>query len=159
MNKIAGFRGDYFFLSNFFNARVKIDGLVFLNNEAAFQSYKVEDPKLQEFFCNLTPSQAKKAGRKVLLRKDWEQIKEEVMYKVALAKFTRNTELGYKLLMTNDAELIEENNWGDRTWGTVNGKGKNLLGKILMRVRSEMFTEDIKNIPQWNIVERVSIKK
>ena len=39
-NKIAGFIGYYRFLSNFYSARVEVDGFVFLNNEAAFQSYK-----------------------------------------------------------------------------------------------------------------------
>lgn len=147
-NVIAGFRGDYFFLSNFFEARVKVDGLLFQNNEAAFQSFKPEDPKNREFFCTLNPSQAKRAGRRAKLRKDWEEIKQEIMYKVVLAKFTQNKELGYKLLATGDAELIEENTWGDRIWGTVKGKGRNLLGKILMRVRSELpFT--------LKIVERI----
>jgi len=94
--------------------------------------------KRAQFFCSLNPSEAKRAGRRAILRKDWEEIKEDVMYKVVLAKFVQNEELKYKLLDTGSAELIEENNWGDRIWGTVNGKGRNLLGKILMRVREEL---------------------
>jgi ribA/ribD-fused uncharacterized protein len=138
MNEIIGFRGRYFFLSNFFSRRVIIDDFVFKNNEAAFQSHKPENIKLREFFCWLEPSEAKKAGKKVKLRKDWESIKEEVMYKVVLAKFTQNFDLRNRLLMTGDMKLIEENNWGDTTWGTVDGEGKNLLGNILMRVRKEI---------------------
>jgi ribA/ribD-fused uncharacterized protein len=138
MDKIAGFRGRYFFLSNFFPRRVIIDDLVFQNNEAAFQSHKPENIKLREFFCWLKPSEAKKAGRKVELCRDWENIKEEVMYKVVMAKFTQNIDLRNRLLLTGEMELIEENDWGDKTWGTVNGNGKNLLGKILMKVREEI---------------------
>jgi ribA/ribD-fused uncharacterized protein len=135
MNKIAGFRGEYFFLSNFFLAKVKAGGLVFENNEAAFQSYKSKD---RELFCHLEPSAAKRKGRRVQLRPDWEEIKVEVMYNVVFFKFSQNPDLRDKLIATGDAELIEENNWRDRTWGTVNGVGKNLLGKILMRVREEL---------------------
>jgi len=39
------------------------------------------------------------------------------------------------LLQTGDEELIEGNKWGDRFWGVCKGKGKNNLGKILMKIR------------------------
>ena len=42
------------------------------------------------------------------------------------------------LLETNTKELIEGNNHGDTYWGIVNGKGENMLGKLLMEVRSEL---------------------
>jgi ribA/ribD-fused uncharacterized protein len=135
MNKIAGFRGKYFFLSNFFPTKVKVGDLTFENNEAAFQSYK---SKNMESFCHLNPSEAKRKGRRVQLRPDWEEIKADVMYMVVFAKFSQNQDLRDKLINTGDAELVEENNWGDRIWGTVSGKGKNLLGKILMKVRDEL---------------------
>ena len=40
-----------------------------------------------------------------------------------------------KLLATGDAYLEEGNNWGDTIWGTVNGRGQNHLGRLLMEVR------------------------
>ena len=42
------------------------------------------------------------------------------------------------MIETGDEYLEEGNTWGDRIWGTVNGKGQNNLGKILMRVREEL---------------------
>lgn len=60
------------------------------------------------------------------------------MYEICLAKFSQNEELKIKLLATGDEHLEEGNTWGDRIWGTVNSKGQNHLGKILMRVREEL---------------------
>ena len=38
-------------------------------------------------------------------------------------------------------ELEEGNNWGDKYWGTVEGEGKNMLGKLLMKVRAILSNE------------------
>ena len=53
-------------------------------------------------------------------------------------KFTHHTELRDALLATADVELIEGNTWGDRIWGVYQGEGENHLGKILMKIRSEL---------------------
>lgn len=133
---IKGFRGEYFFLSNFFSAPVFFQGMRFGNNEAAFQAAKCPERMLD--FCNLSPQSAKRLGRSVTLRPDWEDVKYEVMYQICKAKFTQNTDLSRKLIDTGDAELVEENTWGDRDWGVCSGVGKNNLGKILMRIRNEL---------------------
>ncbi len=132
---INSFRDEYFFLSNFYLANVTHDGISYGSNEAAFQACKVVDPKDRKEFAFLNPSEAKRKGRHVRLRGDWEQVKEQIMYDIVLCKFTQNPDLKAKLLATGDAYLEEGNTWGDRTWGTVDGQGKNLLGKILMEVR------------------------
>ena len=133
---ISTFRDEYFFLSNFFAAPVAYQGLRFTNSEAAFQAAKC--PSRMKEFCSLDPSTAKRLGRRVELRIDWEEAKFGVMYDICKAKFTQNPELGQKLLDTGDAELIEGNTWGDRIWGVCQGSGQNNLGKILMRIRSEL---------------------
>ena len=138
--KIGFFQGEYFFLSNY-GAPVTYEGLTYQNNEAAFQAQKCSDTKDREAFTNMNPSEAKKAGRKVLLRKDWEQIKMSVMAGIVKAKFEQNEELAKKLLATGDAYLEEGNDWGDRIWGTVNGQGANCLGMILMNTREELARE------------------
>lgn len=137
-NKIDNFKGKYFFLSNFFTADVSWEGRKYLNNEAAFQSAKCIKDSMRDKFTQMNPSQAKHAGRHVQLRYDWEDVKENVMLEVCRAKFTQNPELGQKLLDTGDAILIEGNDWGDKTWGMVNGVGQNKLGKILMKIREEL---------------------
>lgn len=137
--QISAFRGEYFFLSNFYLAPIVYNGYSFLNNEAAFQAAKC--PERASEFCQLNPSAAKHLGRRVQLRSDWEYIKDNVMYEICKAKFYQNPDLATKLIETKDAELIEGNTWGDTVWGTCNGTGENRLGKILMRIRSEIQKE------------------
>lgn len=141
MNKINSFRDEYYFLSNFYECSVTYNGLTYKNNEAAFQAQKCINLKDREKFCNLRASESKKLGRRVVLRKDWEDIKIKVMTDIVKAKFEQNEDLQKKLLATEDAYLEEENTWGDRIWGTVNGVGANNLGRILMNVRKELQLE------------------
>lgn len=137
---INQFRGEYFFLSNFFESPIIYKGISYKNNEAAFQAQKVNSPGEQSEFSNLTPADAKRKGRRVKLRKDvdWDAVKTTYMYEIVKAKFMQNAELRIKLLETGNEHLEEGNTWGDRIWGTVNGVGQNRLGKILMRVREEL---------------------
>lgn len=135
---IDSFRDEYYFLSNFYEVPVTYNGITYQNNEAAFQAQKVTDLAVQQTFADLDPSAAKKKGRRVQLRPDWEAVKAGVMYEICRAKFEQHADLRAQLLATGEETLIEGNTWGDRIWGQVNGVGKNLLGQILMRIRSEM---------------------
>lgn len=143
MNKIDSFRNEYYFLSNFYEVPVTYDGITYQNNEAAFQAQKCLKYEDKKQFSNLNPSEAKKLGRRVSLRPDWEDIKKSFMKEVVLAKFTQHGYLKEKLLNTNDIYLEEGNTWGDKIWGTVNGQGQNLLGQILMEVREELREKEI----------------
>ena len=77
--KINSFRDNYFFLSNFYEAPITYNGLTYRNNEAAFQAQKCIISEDREAFTNLNPSEAKRKGRKVVLRRDWEQVKISIM--------------------------------------------------------------------------------
>lgn len=136
--KIDSFRGKYFFLSNFYLTEVDFDGFTFQNNEAAFQAMKTLDRGKRAEFTRLDPSSAKRKGRQVRLRKDWEEVKDQLMYEICLSKFNQNEDLKRKLLQTKGIELIEGNDWGDTYWGVCRGRGQNKLGKILIRVREEL---------------------
>ena len=143
---INEFRGQYYFLSNFYEAPITYEELTYRNNEAAFQAAKVTFDR--ERFVNLDPSAAKALGRKVQLRSDWESVKDNVMYEVCKAKFSQNEDLKDKLLATGD-EYLEEGTtgWHDNIWGNCSCEkckdipGENRLGKILMRVREELRNE------------------
>lgn len=134
--EISRFKGKYGFLSNYYDAKVTYNRLTYLNTEAAFHAQK--DPTRAKEFTRLIPSMSKKLGRQVNLRPDWEKVKDRIMYEIVKAKFEQNPDLREKLLATGDATLIEGNTWNDRYWGVCNGQGKNRLGQILMRVRSEL---------------------
>lgn len=138
---INEFRGDYYFLSNFYNAPVTYEGITYKNSEAAFQAAKCVNLKDRAVFADMSASDAKRAGRHVKLRSDWENVKYEVMYNIVKQKFTQNEYLRSRLLDTGFSFLEEGNNWGDRIWGTVNGVGNNVLGVTLMRVREELRRE------------------
>lgn len=134
------FRNEYRFLSNFWDAPIVYRGLTFLNNEAAFQAQKclTEEEKLQ--FTTLRSNEAKRLGRRVELRPDWEKVKLSIMEEIVRAKFTQNEDMKAQLLATGDLVLEEGNTWGDTFWG-VDAKtreGRNHLGRILMRVRKEL---------------------
>jgi len=140
---IDSFTGEYSFLSNFYEpAYVIIDGHFFTNSEAAFHSYKCPD-RIGEFTI-LGPKDAKRLGRTVKLRPDWDDIKDDVMYNVCFLKFTQNNELTNKLLATEFDTLIEGNTWGDTYLGVCDGEGENHLGKILMEVRENIRNANYK---------------
>lgn len=132
---IDKFEGEYFFLSNFYESPVMYDGLVYNNNEAAFQAQKNKSRSKE--FCNLTASEAKRLGRRVNLRTDWETIKIDIMRDIVRCKFYQNPQLKTLLLATDDHILVEGNWWNDTFWGVCKGEGQNHLGKILMQIRKE----------------------
>ena len=132
------FRGKYFFLSNFYPAKVCYEGLMYKSAEAAFQAAKTLDNDTRIAFTKMNESIDKKEVRKIPLRKDWEEIKFKVMYDIVKDKFSRNKNIKSLLIQTENEYLQEENTWGDRIWGTCNGYGQNMLGHILMQVRNEL---------------------
>lgn len=137
--KIDKFSGEYEFLSNMYPCNVTYNGITYKCSEAAYQAQK--QPEIAKVFTNVDGYTAKRLGKTVTLRLDWEEVKFRIMAQIVLLKFTQNKDLAEKLLNTGDAQLIEGNWWGDIYWGVCtnkkyNGVGENYLGKILMYVRS-----------------------
>ena len=134
------FRNEYRFLSNFWDCPVTYKGLTYQNAEAAFQAQKCQDEAEKEQFTVLRSNEAKRLGRYVQLRPDWENVKLPIMEEIVRAKFTQNEDLKRRLIATGDAYLEEGNTWHDTCWGvdTRTGEGQNHLGKILMKVREEL---------------------
>ena len=133
---IDRFFGDYFFLSNFFLCTIEYEGIIYPSVEHAYQAAKTLDPETRRQCLTMTAGQAKRWGRSLTLRDDWEQVKIAVMDHLLDIKFTPESELAQKLLATSTHELVEGNTWGDTFWGVCNGKGKNMLGTLLMARRS-----------------------
>lgn len=137
-NPINHFHGEYDWLSNFWFSPVELEGATYPTVEHAFQAAKTRDAddrlKIQQ---SASPGQAKRLGRKVLLRADWEQVKVEIMRDLLRKKFA-DQQLADLLRATGNRELIEGNTWNDRFWGVCRGVGKNWLGRLLMEVRAEL---------------------
>lgn len=140
MQIISEFRGEYFYLSNFYPANISYMWLDYKNAEAAFQAQKCSNIGERTQFCNLTGTDARRLGRHVSIIPMWEDVKVNVMESVVRNKFLQNYDLCEKLLSTGNALLVEENNWGDEFWGVnkKTGVGRNHLGKILMKIRKEL---------------------
>ena len=135
------------FLSNFYPQEIEFEGIIYPTNEHFFQAMKTLDIDKRRAIANAsTPGLAKKMGRSVSLRPDWEDIKDDVMLEGLYRKFA-DDELADWLLDTGDEELVEGNWWCDQTWGSCNCPkhkdipGQNKLGKLLMKVRSEIKKE------------------
>jgi len=136
---IASFSGEHHFLSNFYFAAVRYEGLEFPTVEHAFQAAKTHDLAERKRIRDCgTPGKAKQLGRRVDLRKDWESVKVAIMEALVRDKFARAPELAAQLLATGDEELVEGNTWHDTFWGVCRGRGKNHLGRILMKVRGDL---------------------
>lgn len=146
------FRNEYAFLSNMFKAEIRVNGLVFSCAEACFQSFKTEDKELRKKFQNISGYEAKKLGKSIKLRPDWNEIRLEVMEAVLKAKFKQHPELMVKLIAINEP-IVEHNTWHDEFWGVCDGLGKNNLGIILDKIRVDAQKAYTKK--ETKIVKRV----
>lgn len=137
---ITRFDGEYFFLSNFSYNPIEFESISYRTVEHAYQAAKTLIPEVRMEISKLRyAGQAKRQGRKVELRDDWQDIKLEVMRELLEKKF-RIPKLRKLLAQTYRRELIEGNTWGDTFWGQCPiGKGENHLGQILMSIRAQVI--------------------
>lgn len=155
---ISSFTGKYKFLRTDYPCMVELDGLLYPSAEHAFQAAKTLDDNHRRNFQVMNGADtARYFGRRVKLRDDWEDVKVDIMERIMLDKFTRSdpfpsqAELRCKLLDTGDARIEYANKRGDMFWGTVNGEGDNVLGKILMDVREKLREEDASSSQQGTV--------
>ena len=144
---IIEFEDEHAFLSNFYPSTFTHDGITYPTNEHFFQAMKTLDiDERKAIAAAETPGKAKRMGRQVELRPDWEKVKLHYMELGLKLKF-QNPELAKKLIETGDEELIEGNWWHDNTWGSCycvkcsRIAGRNLLGMLLMKLRKELQYE------------------
>ena len=145
--EIKGFFGDYRFLSNFWPAKVILDGITYSSTELAYQASKWE-PEDRDFFLTCTELGSIDYNRKNPPNKyseeEWNLVKVDIMKNLLCQKFDPeiNPE-NYQLLIATGNKFLEERNWwGDLYWGTdKDGNGENVLGKILMELRAGLIAK------------------
>lgn len=131
MKKIDNFIGEYRFLSNSYpDGPGSFEHLI-----QAFRCARALDAV--NVLKAETPAEAIKLADTFKIRRGWDQNKYEIMYELVKIKF-QNIELRCRLIETGDAELINQNTWGETYWGVCAGRGENHLGKILMKIRKEL---------------------
>ncbi|XP_055306012.1 uncharacterized protein F44E2.8-like [Sitodiplosis mosellana] len=149
MDKTSGeisiFRGKYFFLSTLYLSDIKYQKYVYNSVEHIYQTARCAEKSDKEKMRNVTtPKAAKILGKFIKPRPYWDVEKMRAMSHGNELKFLRHPKLRKKLIKTGNKQLINQNYWHDTYWGvcgcTKHKKtGMNLLGKILMKIRSEML--------------------
>lgn len=136
---VRGFVGDYKWLSNFYPCRVEYEGLVYRSSEGAYQSAKFPAGE-RVVYTTLGAAAAKAlAHSRVVDAVWWAGREDQVMRDVVWAKFSQNPDLAARLVATGEKFLEETNWWNDTYWGVYQGKGKNMLGQILMETRARLL--------------------
>ena len=135
-NIISGFKGEYRWLSNFW-VHDPIKGLTVEHHYQAAKAKHLAD--WLSIMAAESPFEAKKMGKEIEIREDWDQIKLILMEQFTREKYATNHNLRQKLMETEGSLIVEENHWGDVFWGVCNGAGQNYLGKIIMKVRDQFL--------------------
>jgi ribA/ribD-fused uncharacterized protein len=143
-----GYKQEYYEFSNFFRAPIKINDVIWPTSEHYYQAMKFKGQTMMytgrevivtELVRSLaSPRTVCEFCRNPLmnLREDWEEVKEDYMYKALQAKFSDyNYELKHKLIQTDNADIVEDSPI-DYYWGCGKDRsGQNRLGVLLMRLR------------------------
>ena len=135
---------SYGCFSNFSDHSFYLDNKIWKTSEHYFQAQKfIETVHLDEVHQASTPRKAFDIGRDRNLprRKDWEEVKEDVMMKALEAKFRAHKDIFKILIDTGDSEIVEDSPF-DAYWGIGrSGNGKNRLGVLLMELRQKFIDE------------------
>ena len=145
---IEQFQGEFRWLSNFAPVTIKLNGLVFKSVEHAYMSAKSDDLQWKYKCASgvFTPGQIKRLSRSIKLVDNWDTLKFEIMEDCINQKFNQEP-FKSKLIATGSKHIQEGNNWNDRIWGVClkTNKGDNILGKLIMQVRTKLL-EDSSNV-------------
>lgn len=130
---------EYGCFSNFYPSPIEIDGINYATAEHYYQAMKAKNIEDHDYVNAATsPAEAKRRGKSIALRDNWENIKNGIMEIAIATKFSQHDNLAEILLSTGDNELVELANY-DLYWGQNDeGKGKNMLGKMLMKLRNKI---------------------
>ena len=143
---INSFRGENYFLSNFYPLQYPIvyGWMIANTSEHLFCALKTLNPEHRAWILSAeTPGKAKRRGKVVQLREGWSSgLDKTAMHLALILKFSANNDLLVKLIRTENKQLIEGNTWHDNYWGNctcvkcTNKPGLNNLGILLTQVRS-----------------------
>lgn len=146
MEPIEEFRKDYFFLSNFYPVAVTYKEYEFPTVEHAFQGAKCTlKSDIEKILKCKTPAAAKRLGRRVAIKDNWDSKRVDIMRLLLRDKFCdNNSQLKELLTSTGQRKIIEGNRFHDNYWGQCkcarhrNTPGKNMLGELLMEIRNDL---------------------
>lgn len=145
----------YGVLSNLYRREIEFEGRIFPTSEHAYQAGKALKPAVREWILAApSPSLAAMAAHGLYtwdVVPNWASIKFDRMRAVLRAKFTQHSDLAEILVSTGTKRLVEVgsvNNAVNRLWGEINGKGKNMLGIMLMELRDQISCHTVGHAPR-----------
>lgn len=148
MTEVRFYRANekpYGAFSNLFRRPIDFEGETFATAEHAYQAGKARKPEVREWLMAApSPALLAMAAHGLYqwdITPSWSRIKFDRMRAVLKAKFTQHDDLRQLLLSTGTARLVESatvDNAVNRLWGEVNGVGKNMLGMLLMELRTQL---------------------
>jgi ribA/ribD-fused uncharacterized protein len=131
--------------SNLYRRESVFEEETFPTSEHAYQAGKARKPEVRKWLMSApSPALLAMAAHGLYywdVAPGWSTTKFDRMRDVLRAKFTQHDDLRELLLSTGSGRLVEAatvDNEVNRTWGEVNGVGKNMLGKLLMEIREEL---------------------
>lgn len=127
--------------SNFALFPIELDGKIWPSSEHYYQAHKyINEEHIEWVRLASSPYEAAKRGRDITVskREDWAQVKDLIMEKAVFKKFQTYPVLVDLLLSTNESKIFEHTR-NDCYWGDCfDRSGKNKLGLLLMKIRSEL---------------------
>ena len=137
--KFFGNTNKHGWLSNFSEHPVMIDEIEYPTVEHYYQCEKCTDNGDYKWvFMSASPGQAKRRGKSVSIRPDWDSVKTDIMKKALEAKITQHPHLRRLLLETGTEDLVEDSPY-DWYWGCgKNGTGQNVMGHLWMTIRESL---------------------
>ncbi|HAT68474.1 MAG: hypothetical protein A2481_01435 [Candidatus Yonathbacteria bacterium RIFOXYC2_FULL_47_9] len=139
--QIFFYEHEFYVFSNYSSFMLEWKGKLYPTSEHAYHSEKFEDETLKEQLRNTRSahdSQRFANEHKDERRKDWDDIKLEIMKEILKTKVSQHPYVMKKLVESGDKELVEDS-WRDDFWGWgPNKDGENHLGKLWMEVRREL---------------------
>ena len=127
------FKENYAFLSNMTFVDITFRGITYRSVENMYQAFKTADVAEHRKISRMNPYESKRYGRTLVIRDDWDTIKDRVMWEALCRKFSQPH---FRQALSHVSEpIVEDNYWGDTYWGVCKGVGANKLGRMLQHLR------------------------
>lgn len=141
-SKIDNFTGYFEFLHNNYLTPVLFDGMLFPSATHAFQASRSSDERTRKAILNAESLLVVlKIAKRIEEPENWKLRRLKIMEHIVRDKFRRSRELQEKLKATGNRDIVmtyDDENEANQYWGVVNNKGQNQLGRIMMRIRSDL---------------------
>jgi ribA/ribD-fused uncharacterized protein len=140
-------------LSNYYRRPLLFNGVRYISAEHAYQCAKAKRPMVREWVAQAPTSILAAVAGDGLPEDEilggWESSRIPLMRAILRVKFTQHEDLRTLLVSTGDQPLVEwvsEDSASSPFWSKINGEGLNMLGQLLMELRSDLRSSDCPNV-------------